>query len=445
MPKLKVNQIKYLLQNLQKTKSGRQIISETLNAGRILRIVEGSITVVTAVECSPQGVLQICTRDISYDGCGRITDITDESCEDLGCCGSGVPFMPPMFQYSSNPLFGDSLNVLNLLPKQDSVIYPKNDKLQFVRSSDSLIGKNYHRGGWPFAMDQVFKTVSSNKDLLFDDFIEQTFAYSTEGIHSPLKTPYTKPWVGIFHHPPNMPYFINREEKVDVYMHTEAMKASLPHLKVAICLSDYLAKHLTEQYGIKTAVIKHPNVIPDQLWSKEKYLNQKNKKLIQVGWYLRNTRAIDQTPDIPYHLKVKLLPQLSWVKKHDTKVRRYWNRLGTRKEYGKVNSIPYMSNQIYDNLLASNLVMSEIFDASANNVTIDCIARNTPLFINRNPAVVEYLGEDYPLYFETPEQISQLMDKVLEAHEYLKCLDKSWLSNVQFAKRIQEIINNIKL
>ena len=54
----------------------------------------------------------------------------------------------------------------------------------------------------------------------------------------------------------------------------------------------------------------------------------------------------------------------------------------------------------YDQLLEKNIVFIELIDASANNTILECIVRNTPIIVNKIEPVVEYLGDDYPLYFE---------------------------------------------
>ena len=63
--------------------------------------------------------------------------------------------------------------------------------------------------------------------------------------------------------------------------------------------------------------------------------------------------------------------------------------------------------------------------SSANNGIIECMARATPIFINRIPAVVEYLGEGYPLYidsqFDLEAKIKDL-DLIKRAHLYLKTI-----------------------
>ena len=55
-------------------------------------------------------------------------------------------------------------------------------------------------------------------------------------------------------------------------------------------------------------------------------------------------------------------------------------------------------NEEYDALLSSSVVLCLMYATAANNVVVECIARGTPLLINPLPAVVEYLGPDYPLY-----------------------------------------------
>lgn len=49
-----------------------------------------------------------------------------------------------------------------------------------------------------------------------------------------------------------------------------------------------------------------------------------------------------------------------------------------------------------------------MFNSSANNTILECIARNTPIIVRTNPAIVEYLGENYPLYFESLNDLNKL-------------------------------------
>ncbi len=92
---------------------------------------------------------------------------------------------------------------------------------------------------------------------------------------------------------------------------------------------------------------------------------------------------------------------------------------------GKVKNvyITSVNDYVYDKLLQSSLIYVNFYDCVASNTIVECISSQTPILVNKLPSVVEYLGEDYPLYFRDINHASSLSnnsDKILEAHEYLK-------------------------
>ena len=53
---------------------------------------------------------------------------------------------------------------------------------------------------------------------------------------------------------------------------------------------------------------------------------------------------------------------------------------------------------------------------------IECIARGTPIVVNRIPSTEEYLGKDYPLLFEDLDHAAEMIkddNLIFSAHEYL--------------------------
>ena len=91
--------------------------------------------------------------------------------------------------------------------------------------------------------------------------------------------------------------------------------------------------------------------------------------------------------------------------------------------------------------MSKNVVFLQLFDAGANNIVVECIMRNNPIIVNRLPALYEYLGEDYPLYYENFEQAQQLvndLDKIEEGHLYLKKKDKYIMSPGYFVSSFEQ-------
>jgi len=307
--------------------------------------------------------------------------------------------------------------------------------IKLVKTFKDVLGLGFHRDGWPHVFS-FLQIVNSEDGILFDDFVEQNFCYSSN------PKVYDEPWVGIFHHPPQIPFFGNQRERVDLMLESEAFQASKKNLKLAIALSNYLGDYLKQRLDCPVIVLKHPSPDPKQYWSPEKFRANPKPQIIQVGYYLRNTQLAFQIPPSQYEYK-RLWIERPWIFDYNRRVNKYWNTLNTRTNYGYSTDISFVPPSQYDDLLCSNIIMMEVFEASASNGVLDCIVRNTPIIVNKHPAVVEYLGEDYPLYFTTPEEIPSLANKALEAHEYLKKMDKSQLNVEKFISNIVGIVSKL--
>jgi hypothetical protein len=90
--------------------------------------------------------------------------------------------------------------------------------------------------------------------------------------------------------------------------------------------------------------------------------------------------------------------------------------------YQSVDLMQRLSGAAYDELLAKAVVFLDLIDASAVTTIVECMIRATPLVVNRIPPVIEYLGADYPLYFDTlGEAEAKLSDPAImrAAHEHM--------------------------
>jgi len=92
-----------------------------------------------------------------------------------------------------------------------------------------------------------------------------------------------------------------------------------------------------------------------------------------------------------------------------------------------VEQVDRLENDVYDRWLAENVVFAHFQDSSANNIVVECIVRGTPILTNRLPALEEYLGVGYPLFFEDLGEVDRILedeDRILSAHRYLKSVDQ---------------------
>ena len=109
-----------------------------------------------------------------------------------------------------------------------------------------------------------------------------------------------------------------------------------------------------------------------------------------------------------------------------------------RPDRGAVTELDRVDAPAYDRLMSENLVFLELLDASATNTIVECIARNTPVLVNRLPGPEFYLGPDYPLFYDDIAEVEALLtpERILAAHRHLQALPKDWLSAEAFAQSL---------
>ncbi|MCX6269028.1 MAG: hypothetical protein NTW16_17030 [Bacteroidetes bacterium] len=273
--------------------------------------------------------------------------------------------------------------------------------------------------------------------ILFDSFIDRTFA-----ANAVRKTIYTKPWIGIIHIPPNVPEWLHSAQTNEAIFATDEWLRSVPFCRGLFTLSAYHKNHLIPKFNFPVDNLLHPTEFPELKWSLDRFVSNREKKIIQAGWWLRRVTSIYLLEAKGYH-KVVLMKQDADAAHHlklELTHLHLEEKIGKR-EIGSVQKTDYLSNKKYDQWLSENIVFLDLFDASANNAIIECIARNTPLLVNPIEPVVEYLGADYPLYFSSLAEAAEKaedLDLVKKAHLYLAEMpDKRKLTNDYFRESFE--------
>lgn len=95
-----------------------------------------------------------------------------------------------------------------------------------------------------------------------------------------------------------------------------------------------------------------------------------------------------------------------------------------------VKIFDYLNNDDYDNCLKKNIVFLNLIDASACNTILECIVRCTPIIINKIDPVVEYLGEEYPLYYTNIAEAVKLIYDLLDPKTGLLYKTIIYLTNI---------------
>jgi len=296
------------------------------------------------------------------------------------------------------------------------------------------VGAGKHRSGWPFVMAHLRKFHHPD-GILLDDFVERSF------LDGAVPQGWQESWVGIFHHPPGLPEWLDPSAPLHRIISTAAFQASLPHLRGAIALSEHLGGWLRTALRCPVLVLKHPTEIPELRFSIESW--NKTRRVVQVGWYARNIRAIYQVQVPDGYQKLHLVKDRL---KKAIALTDQFSPYRSRPWVGKVDVLRRLEDPEYDNLMASSLVLCEYWDVSASNTVVEAIARCTPLLLNRHPALEEYLGAHYPLFFDELKDVPALIEdpaRIRDAWRYLFEMDKSWMSANSFAQDVRDFVHKV--
>lgn len=265
---------------------------------------------------------------------------------------------------------------------------------------------DYHYSGWSYCLEEI-SILNSKDGIDFDPYLEKSFCwYGSE------KKIYQNPWCGILHTPINTDKeYIKKVNNIEIFEVPEFIE-SLKYCKGIYTFSEYeKSKILNEvkklEIDLDVNVIRHTTRVSKNKWNINLY--KKDKKILHIGWWLRN---IDSFYDIKVNLKKVRL-------KLKTTIEKVISRIFDMK--GDCQELTYLDKEEYEKILNSSVVFLDLIDSVAVNTLIECIENNVPVIVNKIKSVEEYLGEDYPLYYNNLDEVNDLLQdsKILEASEYL--------------------------
>lgn len=301
------------------------------------------------------------------------------------------------------------------------------------------VGLGQHRSGWPYCLQHLESLFTQGATVVLDDFIERTFFYDSANLR---RFYHSRPWVGIFHHPPDMPEWYMSNLRLQQLHNDSRWRRSVPHLQLIVTMGEALHEWCQEQWPkIPCVMIRHPTGLPLAYWDPQRFRQQPRKRLIQVGWFLRNMLGIQHVPVPPLFDKVQLKQKNEWIERMTAVCAVHYDQTHPmRRSTGPVTVLEAVSDQAYDELLADSVVFMEVVSAVANNTVVECIIRNTPICVNRHPGPVGYLGKDYPLFYDELDEVPSLLTvaNIMKAHQYLRQMDKWWIHGGAFREQLRD-------
>ena len=363
-----------------------------------------------------------------------------------------------------------------------------------------------HRSGWQHVINALKEQNNDSSDILLDLSIDKTFHWKESVGKSVGIIPYKKEWVGFLHHTFDTTFSNYNCEEL---LKKETFRESLPNCRGIMVFSNQLKDKLEIEltkigFEVKVSVLCHPtDLINLEEFKWSKFLNNNDKKVVNVGGWMRNifsfynlfiprnysfesknfiSRFLLRHQEFDTIRKVALKGRCmdNYFPKEKNDETKIMNDIAKRiiknccqhksgnnwykhnEDYidritSSVEVIDHLCDTDYDKLLSENIVFLNLIDASAVNTVIECIIRNTPLIINRRPAIVEILGADYPLYYGDCDgntdddytmnhQVVELLSdtkKLKSAYKYLLNFDKTKFSVGCFMTDFTKIVSQV--
>jgi hypothetical protein len=380
--------------------------------------------------------------------------------------------------YSKNPKNISFDNELSEFPNKNRIF-----NLKYIQPH---LLSNIHRSGW---FDTVHKTsiLHNNNGIIFDMFVDRTFHWCNDLFSSIKLVPYEKPWIGIVHHTPNTEY---TDYNTNTMIKKESWRKSLKNCVGIYTLSEWLGDWFKSKYpDLLVESLIHPTDIPNKLFDYNKFLENSEKKIIQIGSWLRNPYSIyalkitnnfkkihligknmenyiKPNKDFSELINIKLIENKPLSISRDNSSNKYVYFMNEyiktindkdniikilENNHNSVQLLYNINNNDYDEILTNNIVFIDLIEASACNTLLECIVRNTPILTRPLPAVIERLGKDYPMYYQSLDEIPNLItnQNIYKTTMYLKSLNKScytfdyWINSIinsQIFKKAQYIV-----
>lgn len=348
-----------------------------------------------------------------------------------------------------NKIYYKTHDYLKNMNKNDITFKNFNNELDIffkskINKIDTIFSNIKEHNNWSHIENYLHKRLSDlcfNKKLIFIPFVD---LFILDKITLSAKNNNKAKWIGILHNP----ILTNIYPENDVF----EKKIFLNYLSSCdglFVMSEELKEYVINKFNPSffVEVVKHPlPYINVEEWNYESYINNNEKKIIQVGNWLRKTYGIFKI-NVPKNF-IKIITPFGDRTKNELK---FWSELDnisiSEEEYNNVIKYGFIESTEYNKLFKDNIFFLNLYNSTANNIILECIKSNCPIIVNNNPNIKKYLGNDYPLYYNSYSDIIDLItdENIKRAHLYLCNIDKTEFTNEFLFDRMFSILEKNNL
>jgi hypothetical protein len=230
--------------------------------------------------------------------------------------------------------------------------------------------------------------------------------------------PLRAPWVGFVHTPPGAPEWYPAGLTAEGLLRSPTFLESLPACAGLFCFSEAHRRWLEDRAGVPATSMLLPVRTDATPFSPERFVLNPEKRVVQIGTRLRRLHAI-------YDLPVTRLGRCV-LRREGAELERLLAAeraaYGLEPDEGAVERLRPPDDEGYDRLLSRNLVFLDLYAWAAGSALLGCVARATPVLVNRLPELEGLLGAGYPFFYATRGQAARFADdlgRIEAAHAYL--------------------------
>lgn len=191
-------------------------------------------------------------------------------------------------------------------------------------------------------------------------------------VWSPGQKPHQHPWIGIVHASES-----GHSLTIGRVMSSPNVVKSLPFCVALVTMSQAARDCLASMVKVPVLNTHHPKRATI-FFDRDAYFNR--PILRHIGFHARNIRMFKE-------FKTSLAKVISW-------------RGSIERSPGVEYESATKDKDSYIRDLVSSVGFCYLDGASANNSVLEHIVSHTPIVVNRLPSVEEYIGSEYPMYYE---------------------------------------------